>query len=141
MGSDDCSFGDVTEKCSEIVSGWSSEDLGEVTLIDSVITNILEEVHKETLVFNNDYNKRFSLMEDVLSYKDGKYIIVTTNNLSVGDSLVIYTNGEKQIIPITNIEKISETTKTLLFYRDPFGLIVAGGMLAYNGCPTEMLTN
>ena len=140
-GADNCSFGDVTAECSEIVNSWSVNELKNHKLLNSKITNILTESHNKTMVINDDQDKRFSLKEDVLIYKNNKYVIVTVENLSVGDSLVIYSDESINIVPITSLNIIKEKTNTILFYREPYGMIIAGGMLAYNGCPIHMLTN
>ncbi len=117
--------------------------LSNVRTVESEITDIIVDPADSFIIINNDDKKRFSKKEDVLVFKDNKYVIVTLENLKIGDYLATY-SAEDNVVNhtmIKDIKVVRKDTNVLLFYREPYGMMIAGGMLAYNGCPSQVLTN
>ena len=57
-------------------------------------------------------------------------------DLEVGDEIYNYDDPSSPIV-IDSLNIIEEDLDVFLFYREPWGLLVAGSMLAYNGCETS----
>jgi hypothetical protein len=141
IGDLNCSLGYVSDKCTDIVSEWNSEGLHNVTFNLSKLTDIKTDLKTKTIYFNEDSSKELSLSEVILINRNDKFTFKCVSEIEVGDIIIAspaaHTDFEDLLVEsITVVEK---ETKTYLFYRDPFGLLIVDGMLAYNGCPTQLL--
>jgi hypothetical protein len=97
------------------------------------------DTYPSSIYFNGDNSKELSLSEQILVNRDQKFTFKTTADIKIGDIIVSYLDRELVDIKVESIDIVEKETKTFLFYRDPYGLIVADGMLAYNGCPALSL--
>lgn len=140
-GDPECHVGNVTDKCIELVDSWNSDGLHAVNFNPSKITAIESSVYDSSIYFNDDPTKELSLTEQILVNRDKKFTFKTTSEVRVGDIIIAYSDRDLIDIPVTSINIVEKETKSFLFYREPYGLIVADGMLAYNGCPAGSLTS
>jgi hypothetical protein len=128
-------FNEMPIATNKTLSNWSSKTITGLSTIESKIKHIeITPVH-ETIIINNDINKRFSLQEDFLILRDNDYIFTSSQNILVGDYLVEYKNNKQEIILINNIETIKEKRNVYDFYRHKFGIIIAESVLVYNAYP------
>ena len=97
------------------------------SIVESITT---QEVH-ETIIFNNDYNIRFSMMEDIFVIKNGVYRFVPSREIKPGDKVITYDS----IMTIESVEIIDELRTVYDFHRNPLGLISANNILCYNAYP------
>jgi hypothetical protein len=141
LGDTNCSDGDVTPTCIDLVGKWNSNDLENVKFATSKVTSIKEEIYPSYIYFNNDVSKKLSISEQVLVKSDNVFVFKTTTEINVGDIMMSYSEGNLIEIPVESVDMIEHESRSLLFYREPYGLIIAGDSLAYNGCPIHMLTN
>ena len=141
LGDPNCSIGNVTEECIDLVDKWNSRGLHNVNFVTSKVTSIKEAVYESCIYFNDDITKELSLSEQILVNRGSKFTFKTTSEIEIGDIIISYSDRELIDIPVTSINIVEKETKSFLFYREPYGLIIADGMLAYNGCPASSLTN
>ena len=139
LGDPNCSLGNITDECVDLVDKWNSDGLHKVNFVESKVTSIKEGVYESSIYFNDDITKELSLSEQILVNRDNKFTFKTTSEIKVGDIIISYSNRDLIDIPVESINIVEKETKTFLFYREPYGLIVADGMLAYNGCPALSL--
>ena len=135
LGDSNCSIGNVTDECIDIVDKWNSSGLHKVNFLRSKVTDIKEATYESSIYFNNDPSKELSLSEQILVNRNEKFTFKTTAEIEVGDIIISYLDRDLVDIEVKSINIVEKETKTFLFYRDPYGLIIADGMLAYNGCP------
>ena len=141
LGDNNCSVGNITDKCIEIVDNWNSDGLHNVNFLESKVTDIKEATYESSIYFNDDTSKELSLSEQILVNRDEKFTFKTTSEVKVGDIIVSYLDKDFIDIEVKSINIVEKETKTFLFYREPYGLLIADGMLAYNGCPALSLTS
>jgi len=82
-----------------------------------------------------------SEFEQILVKVNEEYVFKITPNVNIGDIVISYKDGALTETRVLSIDKLNSKSKSVLIYREPYGLIVAGDTLAYNGCPIHMLTN
>ena len=140
LGDTECADGNVTKECISLINEWNSNNLENVDFIKSKVTSIKEDIYSSYIYFNNDLTKKLSLSEQILVKVDSNFVFKTTEDVKVGDVMISYLDGNLVDITISSIDIVDEESKSFLFYREPYGLIVAGDSLAYNGCPIHMLT-
>jgi len=120
----------------EDLSGWSADGLVNSRLVESTITEITVTPQTETYIINN--NQRFSVTEDLLIVRDGKYLLTSISDIKNDDKLVTYDqDGDASLVNIFSKELVEEETIVYDYIRSPHGLIVADGILAYNAYPTK----
>jgi hypothetical protein len=100
-------------------------------VIESTVESITKQEVHETVIFNNDYNIRFSMMEDIFVIKDGVYKFVPSREIKPGDKVITYDS----IMTIESVEVIDELRTVYDFHRNPLGLISANNVLCYNAYP------
>ena len=135
-GDDACSIGEVTGTCAELVENWRADTLNNVSYIESTVFNIYEKTNTTVLRINNEEKNDLSAFEQILIKRGGRYQFATTSNLKENDQIVFYKDGIEEFINIESLEVVEKETKVFLFYREPWGLIAAESILAYNGCKT-----
>jgi hypothetical protein len=139
LGDPNCSIGNVTDECIDIVDKWNSSGLHKVNFIESNVTDIKEATYESSIYFNDDISKELSLSEQILVNRDEKFTFKTTSEIKVGDIIISYLDKDLIDIEVKSINIVEKETKAFLFYREPYGLIIADGMLAYNGCPSASI--
>ena len=135
-GDDACSIGEVTRNCLELVENWRADTLNNVSYVESTVFNIYEKTNTTVIRINNEEKNDLSTVEQILIKRGGRYQFATTSNLKENDQIVFYKDGIEEFINIESLEVVEKETKVFLFYREPWGLIAAESMLAYNGCKT-----
>ena len=141
MGDLDCSDGKVTGKCIDLINKWKANELNNVEFVLSKVTSIKEGNYESSIYFNDDNTKQLSLSEQILMKIDNEFVFKSTPDIKIGDIMISHSDQGLIEIPINSINILEKETKAFLFYREPYGLIIAGDSLAYNGCPIHMLTN
>jgi hypothetical protein len=127
-GDDTCGIGYISDACWHLVDN--------VSYIESTVFNIYEQTYTTVLRINNDEKYDLSTFEQILIKRDGKYRFMTTSELKQYDKIVFYKDDAVELIDFESSEIVEKETKVFLFYREPWGLIAAESMLAYNGCKT-----
>ena len=140
LGDSECVDGNVTANCISLINEWNSNNLEEINVIKSKVTSIKEDQYLSYIYFNDDDTKKLSLSEQILVKINDNFVFKTTTEIKIGDIVTLYVDGNLVDNTINSINIVDEESKFFLFYREPYGLIVAGDMLAYNGCPIHMLT-
>jgi hypothetical protein len=110
--------------------------LNNVSYVESTVFNIYEKTNTTVIRINNEEKNDLSTVEQILIKRGGRYQFATTSNLKENDQIVFYKDGIEEFINIESLEVVEKETKVFLFYREPWGLIAAESMLAYNGCKT-----
>jgi len=141
LGDPECYPGNITAECIDLVDKWNSNELNNVSFSESKVTSINEDIYTSYIYFNENTDNKLSLSEQILIKRGNQFILKTTAEIEIGDKLISYSNTNITEILVTSINIIEEEKRSFLFYREPYGLIVAGGTLAYNGCPVHTLTN
>lgn len=85
---------------------------------------------------NNNEKYDLSLLEQPLIKRGSEYMLPEVSDLEIGDELFNYDSPSDPIV-IESLDVIEQDVDVFLFYREPWGLIVAGSLLAYNGCETN----
>ena len=135
-GDETCSIGYVSDNCFHLVDKWRADELNNVSYVESTVFNIYEQTYTTVLRINNEEKYDLSTFEQILIKRGDKYQFMTTLELKEYDQLVFYKEGVLEFINVESIEVIEKETKVFLFYREPWGLIAAESILAYNGCKT-----
>jgi hypothetical protein len=121
------------------VDDWRSDELDNVSFIESTVFNIYEQTYTTVLRINNDERYDLSTFEQILIKRGDKYRFMTTSELKQYDKIVVYKDDSVELIDFESSEIVEKETKVFLFYREPWGLISAESILAYNGCKTLAL--
>ncbi len=119
-----------------LVEMWESDNLDNISYSESTVTGISEQIYDEIVRINDDEKYDLSTQEQIVVKRDNKYKFITSSDLIVNDQIVSYKDNVIEFINIETVEIIPQETHVFLIYRDPWGLLVAESMLAYNGCKT-----
>ena len=113
---------------------WSGKNgLTNYRELEAQVTEIVPtEVH-ETIIFNNNPDLRFSMMEDMFVFKNGVYKFILAREIQPGDKIVT----RDSLLVVENVEIVTENRTVYDFYRYPVGLIIAGDVLVYNAYAPE----
>ena len=112
---------------------WQSEELENVRLSKTKITNIIPSIKDVTVIINEDNKKRFSLEQTVLTRKNDIYYFGTTGILEIGDTLIERkSSGEFVEININKIDLIDEERTVYQFDAAPGDILLAGGLVVHN---------
>ena len=140
LGDPNCYLGYVSDECTNIISKWSNSILNNVNFYNSKLTDIKTDIKLQTIYFNEDSSKELSLSEVILINRNEEFTFKCVSEIEVGDIIISHLpDTDFEDILIESINIVEKETTTYLFYRDPFGLLIVDGMLAYNGCPTQLL--
>jgi hypothetical protein len=140
LGDLNCHLGYISDQCTDIISEWKSKGLHNVEFNLSKLTDIETDIKEKTIYFNEDSSKELSLSEVILINKDTEFTFKCVSEIEIGDIIISHLpNTDFENILVESINVVEKETTTYLFYRDPFGLLIVDGMLAYNGCPTQLL--
>jgi hypothetical protein len=135
-GDDSCTVGYISDACWHLVDNWRTNELNNVSYVESTVFNIYEQTYTTVLRINGDEKNDLSTFEQILIRRGDKYQFMTTSELKQYDQIVFYKDDILEFIDVESIEVVEKETKVFLFYREPWGLIAAESMLAYNGCKT-----
>ena len=116
---------------SEIASWFNKSELNNYKTIESTVTKIDTKIVNETIMFNNDPNSRFSMMEDIFVIREGVHKFIPSREVQIGDKVI--TNDS--VLTIENVEIVNENKTVYDFHRNPVGLVVANDILCYNAYP------
>lgn len=135
-GDDTCSVGYISNACWHLVDNWDADELNNMSYAESTVFNIHEQTYTTVLRINNEEKNDLSTFEQILIKREDKYKFMTTSDLKENDQIVFYKDNVLEFINVETIEVVQKLSKVFLFYREPWGLIAAESMLAYNGCKT-----
>jgi hypothetical protein len=110
-----------------------SKTLTNTRVVECTVQGIIPSTRNETVIFNNDPNKRFSLTERMLMKRNGVYQYIVSSDVVVGD-LYIARNEDNTISekPITHIQNPTETRNVYRYNVEPVDHLFAGDMLVHN---------
>lgn len=135
-GDPNCTIGSVSKKCISLVDAWNSDSLENVSYIESTVFDINEQDYASIVRINDEEKYDLSTQEQILIKRANKYKFITSSKLKQGDQIVSYKDNELEFIDVEKVEIVKKDTKVYLIYREPWGLLIAESMLAYNGCKT-----
>ena len=103
--------------------------------LEADVTKITPTVVHETVMFNNNPDMRFSLLEDMFVTKNGRYYFISSRNIKPGDKIIT----RDSLMVVETVEIVNETRTVYSFGRYPVGLVIAGGLVHYNDySPSEI---
>jgi hypothetical protein len=103
--------------------------------LEADVTKITPTIVHETVMFNNNPDMRFSLLEDMFVIKNGLYGFVSSRDIQPGDKIIT----RDSLMVVETVEIINETRTVYSFGRYPVGLVIAGGLVHYNDySPSEI---
>jgi hypothetical protein len=117
------------------VASWRDSNLINQKTLESKVTNIFKETKSSVVRINNNPKYDLSLVEQPVIKRGNEYMLPEAANLEIGDEIFNYDNPSDPIV-VESLDLVEKDTDVFLFYREPWGLLVAGSMLAYNGCET-----
>ena len=140
-GDENCTLGNVTPACITSVYEWNAKNISDPNINESNVFYIEKREYEYVVRINNDEKYDLSQNEQIMIKRNHKYTMPQTIDIEIGDEMVVYIDGKIEHILIESIETLPKKTDVYLIYREPWGLLVAESMLAYNGCPIEPLTD
>lgn len=110
-----------------------SKTLTNPRVVQCTVEGITSSTRNETLIFNNDSNKRFSLTERMLMKRNNIYQYIPSGDVVVGD-IYIARNEDNTIVekPITAVTSITETRNVYRYNVEPVDHLFAGDMVVHN---------
>ncbi|CAB4164509.1 Fibronectin type III [uncultured Caudovirales phage] len=96
--------------------------------LEADVTKITPTTVHETVMFNNNPDMRFSLLEDMFVIKNGMYQFISSRDIKPGDKIIT----RDSLMVVETVEIVNETRTVYSFGRYPIGLVIAGGLVHYN---------
>ena len=96
--------------------------------LEAQVTKITPTTVHETVMFNNNPDMRFSLLEDMFVIKNGMYQFISSREVKPGDKIIT----RDSLMVVETVEIVNETRTVYSFGRYPIGLVIAGGLVHYN---------
>jgi hypothetical protein len=96
--------------------------------LEAQVTKITPTTVHETVMFNNNPDMRFSLLEDMFVIKNGMYQFISSREIQPGDKIIT----RDSLMVVETVEIVNETRTVYSFGRYPIGLVIAGGLVHYN---------
>jgi hypothetical protein len=118
-------------KDSDDVYSWSSLKVSDLSIKETIVTNVYEYEHSKVVYFNDESAGRLSLEQPILVKRNKKYEFLTTAMVQVNDSLLHYNYMDNTYTPI-QVEKITIEEgifSTYNFYVEPGKLFFANGFV------------
>lgn len=111
-----------------------SKTMTNVRKVQSEVMAIIPSIRKETIYFNDDTSKRFSLTERIVINRKGIYQYVPSNDVLIGDYFIQYNeDGSITEAEITNRTIVEQEQRDVYrFSVEPVDHIFAGNMLVHN---------
>ena len=108
---------------------WKSKgNLTNYRELEADVTKITPTIVHETVMFNNNPDMRFSLLEDMFVIKNGLYSFIPSRDIKPGDKIIT----RDSLMVVETVEIVNETRTVYSFGRYPVGLVIAGGLVHYN---------
>lgn len=110
-----------------------SKTMTNLKMVQCTVEGITPSTRNETLYFNGDMNKRFSLTERMLMKRNNIYQYIVSADVVVGD-IYLARNEDNTISekPITKIDSVTETRTVYRYSVEPVDHLFAGDMLVHN---------
>lgn len=110
-----------------------SKTMTNLKMVQCTVEGITPSTRNETLYFNGDMNKRFSLTERMLMKRNNIYQYIVSSDVVVGD-IYLARNEDNTISekPITKIDSVTETRTVYRYSVEPVDHLFAGDMLVHN---------
>jgi hypothetical protein len=123
----------VDEEQGVAINSFSSPELTNKRMEKTIIQSILPSTKTQTIYFNNDINKRFSLQENILIKRNSMFAFVESGQIQIGDIYVNHNeDGTFSDTVIDAITVIDENRTVYKFNAEPIDHITAGGMVVHN---------
>lgn len=110
-----------------------SKTLTNPRVVECTVEGITPSTRAETIYFNGDMSKRFSLTERMLMKRNNIYQYIPSSDVVVGDIYICRnednTIGEK---PITEVTSVTETRNVYRYSVEPVDHLFAGDMVVHN---------
>jgi hypothetical protein len=113
---------------------WSATTLGNMTITrTSVVSKVLSQ-KTSVMTINNDPSKKYSLVQPVLTKRNGTYFFMHTGAIEVGDAVIeySYTNNTFTETPVTSVEVIEADSTTYRFDCEGTDTYIAGDLVMHN---------
>ncbi len=113
---------------------WSATTLGNMTITrTSVVSKVLSQ-KTSVMTINNDPSKKYSLVQPVLTKRNGTYFFMHTGAIEVGDAVIeySYTNDTFTETPVTSVEVIEADSTTYRFDCEGTDTYIAGDLVMHN---------
>jgi hypothetical protein len=102
-------------------------------LVKSNITGIVPLTKTQTLYYNNDISKRFSLEEKMLVKRDNVYSFIPSGNVMIGDFFIVKNEDNTfSEVEVTAIDYIDEDRTVYRFNSEPIDHLIAGNLVVHN---------
>ena len=127
-------FDEYVDESAEVVIGsMETSTLTNPRLEKSSIVGIVPLTKTQTLYYNGDISKRFSLEEKILIKRNNVYKFVSSGNVEVGD-FYINKNEDNSLteVQITQVDYIDEDRTVYRFNSEPIDHLIAGNMVVHN---------
>ena len=127
-------FDEYIDESKEGYKGYLySKTLTNTRVVQCTVEGIIPGTRKDTIIFNNDSNKRFSFTERMLMKRNNIYQYIPAGDVVVGD-IYIARNADNTISekPITHIDIPTETRSVYRFMVEPVDHLFAGDMVVHN---------
>ena len=111
----------------EDIYNWSIQEIGEQKTQESLITNIDITDANTSVQLNKQPFARFSLNEDIIVWREGKYQYSKAKDLRINDAAL--TEHETKTMEIVDIDIIEENVKLHQYTVEPFGLLITRSVL------------
>ncbi len=111
-----------------------SKTLTNTKIVKSTVNSVVPSTRTETIIFNKDMSKRFSVTERILVKRKNIYQYVPSGTILIGDYFLQYNqDGTVSEEIITDREVIFNETRTVYrFGVEPIDHLFAGNMLVHN---------
>ena len=107
-------------------------DLSGVEFIKTQITSVEESVKTNTIYFNNDISKRFTLEEKIFIRRGTTHMFEEAKNVLSGDYIFEVNNGTMVPVEVFTQTVVDQTRRVFRFAASPVDIIIAGGMVVHN---------
>ena len=113
---------------------WSATTLGNMTITKTNVVSKVLSQKTSVMTINNDPSKKYSLVQPVLTKRNGTYFFMHTGAVEVGDSVIeySYTNDTFTETPVTSVEVIEADSTTYRFDCEGTDTYIAGDLVMHN---------
>jgi hypothetical protein len=107
--------------------------LSGIRRVQTTITSIQESSKAQTIIFNDDISKRFTLEEKVFIKRGELHKFEEAKDISAGDFIFIVTdNGDMNETKVLSTDIIDQSRLVYKFAASPVDTLIAGNMVVHN---------
>jgi hypothetical protein len=102
-------------------------------IVESTVQSVTPSTRQQTLYFNGDMSKRFSLTERMLMKRNDIYQYIPSGDVVVGDIYIgLDANNNICENPVTQVDIVTEQRNVYRYSVEPVDHLFAGGMAVHN---------